>query len=152
MTKYSVAFSVAGVNAANGVLANLKATATDRLTVLEVGMFIETAPTTAPILALQRMAAVGTGAITTTPGALHDMADAASNGLLEIAWATTRPTLTANTIIRRGQLPVTVGGGFIWDFSSRPLIVPLNGGLCLIDINASGATLGQFGGYITWDE
>lgn len=152
MTRYSATFSVAGVNTANSVLANLKAAATDRLQLLEFGVFIETALTTAPVLALQRMNAVGTGAITNVAGVPHDPADAAAGGVVETAWATTRPSLTANTILRRLQLPVTAGGGLIWDFTNRPIIVPLSGGLCFIDINASGATLGQFGGYFVWDE
>lgn len=151
MARYSATFAVAGVNTANSVLANLKGGA-DRIALLEFGVFVETAPATAPILALQRMNAVGTGAITNVAGVAHDGADSPALAAVETAWATTRPTLLANTILRRLQIPVTVGGGIIWGFQNAPIIVPVSGGLCFININASGATLGQFGGYFVWDE
>ncbi len=151
MTKYSATFSGAGVNAANSVIANLKAGA-DRISVLEFGVIVEVAPSTAPILALQRMNAVGTGTITNVAGVAHDANDSAALGVLETAWTTTRPSLLANTIFKRLQVPVTIGSGIVWGFWNSQVLLGVNGGLCFININASGATLGQFGGYFVWDE
>jgi hypothetical protein len=150
--KYASTFSVAGVNSANNVLAQLKAAATDLLQVLEIGMFIEAVQTNAAILALQRMNAVGTGAITSTAGVPQDSRDPAATAVLETAWATTKPTLLSNTLLRRFQCANTIASGIIWDFTNRPLIVPVSGGLDLIQVNASGATLGTIGGWVVWDE
>jgi hypothetical protein len=152
VARVSAAFSLAGVNTASTVLANLKAAASDLVELLEVGFFIEVAPTTAPIPSLQRMNAAGTGAITSTAGVIHDPNQGAATAVLETAWATTKPTLVANSILRRLQLPLAVGNGVIWDFTNRPIRLPVSAGLCLVNIAASGATLGQFGGWFTWDE
>lgn len=151
MALYSAGFSVSGVNTANTVLANIKA-GTDRLRVREFGVFISVAPTTAPDLVLVRMNAVGTGAITTTANGAHDSSDAAAGGTLETAWATTRPTVTGASY-RRALLPLTVGAGVIWTFAiDTAIVVPAAGGLCLQNINASGATTGTLNGYVSWDE
>jgi hypothetical protein len=152
VARVSAGFSLAGVNTASTVLANLKAAASDMLTLVEVGFFIEVAPSTAPIPSLQRMNAVGTGGITSTAGVIHDPNQGAATGVLETAWVTTKPTLVANSILRRLQLAATVGNGLIWDFTNRPIIIPPGTGLCLVNIAASGAVLGQFGGWLTWDE
>jgi hypothetical protein len=150
MAQYSAGFSVAGVNTANTVLANLKSPSTNRLRVLEVGVFLSVAPTTAPDLVLARMNAVGTGTITATANGAHDSAEPNSAGSLETAWATTRPTFLT-TYLRRSGLPLTVGAGIIWTFA-QPLLIPISAGLCLANILASGATLGNFTGYFNWDE
>ena len=151
MAIYQAAYSIAGVNAVNQVLFNLKTVASDRAWIREVGMFIEVAPTTAPQFALMRMSAVGTGAITTATAGLSDPADGAAATLLETAWATTRPTVTGGAF-RRTLVPLAVGNGVIWDFTNRPLIVPVSTGLCGVVLNASGATVGTLGGYVVWEE
>jgi hypothetical protein len=152
MALYSAGFSVAGVNTANTVLANLKAAASDRLRLIEVGVFIAVAPTTAPDLVLVRMSAVGTGAITTATSVLHDTGEGAVTGTLETAWATTRPTVTGGHA-RRALLPLTIGAGVIWSFGpGLELVVNVSAGLCLQNINASGATLGTLNGYFMWNE
>jgi hypothetical protein len=48
MALVSAEFSLAGVNTANTSLFNLKATSTVPIRVLEVGIFVAVAPTTAP--------------------------------------------------------------------------------------------------------
>ncbi len=151
MAIYQAVFSIAGVNAVDQVVFNLKTVATDRAWVREVGMFIEVAPTTAPQFALKRMNAVGTGAITTATAGLSDPADGAASALLETAWATLRPTVTGGAF-RRTLVPLAVGNGVIWDFTNRPLIVPVSSGLCGVVLNASGATVGTLGGYVVWEE
>lgn len=151
MAIYQAAFSIAGVNAVDAVLANLKAAASDRAFLREVGVFVEVAPTSAPAFGLKRMNAVGTGAITVATAASSDPAEGVSPTGLETAWATARPTVTGGSF-RRTFVPLAIGNGVIWDFTNRPLIVPLSGGLCVVNLNASGATLGQFGGYVVWED
>lgn len=151
MALYSATFSIAGVNTANQVLANLKTTASDRAIIREVGVFIEVAPSNAPQYGLMRMNAVGTGAITTATVGTHDPADGANSVVLETAWATTRPTVTGGSF-RRAMVPLAIGNGAVFDFTNRGLIVPVSSGLCVVIANASGATVGTHGGYITWEE
>lgn len=151
MALYHATFSIAGVNSANAVFFNLKTTTSDRAWVREIGMFIEVASTNAPQYGIMRMNAVGTGAITTATAALSDPADGANSVVLETAWATTRPTVTGGAF-RRTMVPNTIGNGVVWDFTNRPLIVPVSAGLCGVMINASGATTGTHGGYVVWEE
>lgn len=151
MALYHATFSIAGVNTANQVLFNLKTTTTDRATVREIGIFIEAAPTNAPQYGLQRMNAVGTGAITTATVGLTDPADGANSVVLETAWATNRPTVTGGAF-RRAMVPSAVGNGVVWDFTNRGILVPVSAGLCGVIINASGTTVGTHGGYVVWEE
>lgn len=150
MAIYRAGFSVAGVNTANTVLANLKTAAGERARLREVGVSIATAPITAPDLALARMNAAGTGTITSTANAAADFSDSAANAVLETAWATTRPS-AVTTYFARMVFPLTVGAGMIWSFPD-PIIVPVSAGLVLVNIAASGTTVGQFTGYFVWDE
>lgn len=151
MAVYQSIFSIIGVNSANQVLANLKTAASDRAIIREVGVFIEVAPTNAPQYGLQRMSVAGTGAITVATPLLSDPADGAAATGLETAWATTRPTVVGG-VGRRTMVPLAVGNGVIWDFTNRGLIVPVSTGLCIIIANASGATVGQHGGHVVWEE
>ena len=151
MAIYQTQFSIAGVNAVDGVLFNLKTAAGDRAIIREIGIFIETASTNAPQYGLKRMLAVGTGAITLGTNALSDPNDAASTVGLETAWATTRPTVTGGAF-RRTMVPNTIGNGVVWDFTSRPLVVNVSSGLCGVMLNAAGATLGVHGGYVVWED
>lgn len=151
MAIYQAVFTIAGVNAADGVLFNLKTAASDRAWLREVGFFIETASTSAPQYGLKRMNAVGTGAITVATAGLSDPADGVASAGLETAWATTRPTVTGGAF-RRAMVANTIGNGVIFDFTNRPLIVPVSSGLCGVMLNASGATLGVHGGYVVWEE
>lgn len=151
MALYHATFSIAGVNSANAVLFNLKTTTTDRAFLREVGFFIEVASTNAPQYGLMRMSAVGTGAITTATVGLSDPADGANSVVLETAWATTRPTVTGGAF-RRAMVANTIGNGVIFDFTNRPITVPVSAGLCGVMINASGATTGTHGGYVVWEE
>lgn len=151
MAIYQAQFTIAGVNAADGVLFNLKTTSTDRAWLREVGFFIETASTSAPQYGLKRMNAVGTGAITTATAAASDAADGTNSAVLETAWATTRPTVTGGSF-RRAMVANTIGNGVIFDFTARPIIIPVSAGLCGVMLNAAGATLGVHGGYVVWEE
>lgn len=151
MALYSATWSIAGVNATNQVLFNLLAAASDRAFVREVGMFLEVLPTNAPQYALMRMNADGTGGTTNATAAKHDTGDGAASALLGTAWVTLRPTVTGGAF-RRTSVPLALGNGVIFDFTTRPIIVPASAGLCGVILNASGATVGTHGGYVTWEE
>lgn len=151
MGRYRSEFSIAGVNAADAVLANLKTAASDRAFIRRFFVGIEAASTGIPIFGAKRMNAVGTGAITVATPMLNDPADGAASVGLETAWATLRPTVTGGSALR-GSVPLAVGNGFLFDFSDAPLVVPMSSGLCIVNRNASGATLGTFGGWLEWDE
>lgn len=151
MALYSATFSIAGVNSTDQVLFNLKTTTTDRAFIREVGIFIEVAPSNAPQYSLKRMNADGTGGTTNATALLHDTSDGAASALLGTAWVTLRPTVTGGAG-RRTMVPLAVGNGVIFDFTSRPIVVPVSAGLCGVILNASGATVGTHGGYVTWEE
>jgi len=151
MARYSGQFSIAGVNAADAVLANIKTASTDRAFLRQLFVAIEVAPTAAPAFGLKRMNAVGTGTITLASLFSHDAADGTAATGLETAWATTRPTVTGGSP-RRGFVPLAVGNGFLFDFRDAPLVIPVSAGLCVVNLIASGATVGTFGGYAEWDE
>lgn len=152
MALYQATFSIAGVNAVDGVLFNLKAAASERATLREVGFFIQVASTNAPQYGLKRMNAVGTGAITNATALLCDAADGAAATNLETAWATTRPTVTGGAG-RLAAVANTIGNGVIFDFwGPKGIVIPVSGGLCGVMLNASGATLGTHSGYVVWEE
>lgn len=152
MAIYQATFSAAGVNAVDAVLANLKTAASDRAILREVGVFIETASTNAPQYGIKRMNAVGTGAITVATPMLSDAGDGTAATGLETAWATTRPTVITAAGGRKAAVANTIGNGVIFDFTNRGVLVPVSSGLCIVMLNASGATVGQHGGYVVWEE
>jgi hypothetical protein len=151
MARYGGEFSVAGVNSTDGVLFNLKAGTTVPLLIEQIFFGIEVAPTNAPIFGLKKMNAVGTGTITTATLFALDGLGGTSAASLETAWATTRPTVTGGSPVR-GATPLALGNGFLFDFTNRPLIVPINTALCGVMRNASGATTGTIGGYVIWQD
>src|SRR3954464_11398119 len=107
MALYGCDFSIPGVNTAGSVLLNLKATASMPLTVIQLNIFYSVLSSTAYDIGLVRMNAVGTGAITSTVGASY-MSGATGTGVLETAWATTRPSSTGKQFVR-GVIPLTLG-------------------------------------------
>lgn len=150
MARYSIAVNRAGVNTANTVLAELRAAATARAIVKEIGLTIQTAPTTAPRFVLARPSNVPAGGTNNVP-IPEDAADGAALTSFILTGQTTVPTFaTAGPWMRTIGLPVTVGGGFLW--ADMNLVVPLSGSLLLANLNASGATLGAFDMYWVWDE
>jgi len=150
MARYAAEIAgVAGVNSADQVIANLKASATVPLLIEQIFLGVETAPTNAPIYGAKKMNAVGTGTITTVTPTSMDGLGGTSIATIETGWATTRPTVTGNSLFR-GMLPLAIGNGFLFDFTGRELIVPINTALCLLVRNASGATVGAHGGYVIW--
>lgn len=148
---YRAQWGIAGVNTADGVLFNLKASAGVRPRIKQVYFGIQAAPTNQPRFGFKRMNAVGTGAITTATAFQHDAAEGAPTATVETAWATTRPTVTGG-YAGDAILPTAIGNGWLFDFLGREIVVPLSGGLCGLMVNAAGATVGTIGGWIEWEE
>ena len=141
---YSVGLTKAGVNAANTVMWQLKSTATDRGHIRELSISVSTAPTTAPCFVIARSTATGT-ATTTQLVQPVDTGDPAGTILLESAWSAAPTFNTAGPFQKILALPVTAGSGVIWTWNyGECLVLPVSAGLCIANLNASGATLGLF--------
>lgn len=151
--RYHAGFSRAGINTANSPVVNLNQTGTtSRLYVVEIGVGIAVAPTTAPSFYVSRATARGTQTATLA-GQPSDPNATASQGTLDTTWSV-NPTFSTSNFIRMGGLATTAGGFLVWTFYDEPLIVSATSGLgiTLANANASGATTGTFTGYIAWDE
>lgn len=155
MPRYTASLTRAGSNTAGPQLYfQLRSNGTRLLRVVEVGLSISVAPTTAPLLQLARaVSSLGTASTSaTTVSHLSD--DAAGTGILESAWSGA-PTITT-TYMRNLGLPATAGGSFVWSFPvDAPLIIGTTAtahALQITNANASGTTTGTFGCYVTWDE
>jgi len=152
MERYGASNSKAGVNAANTPMWQLRGGTTKRLRLLEIGLGVKTAPTTAPAFQLVRSTAIGTNS-GTGAGQAYDSAGApAAVGTLDNAWSV-NPTLAANAF-RETTMTTTAGGQTFWTFYDDPLWIPASAtvGLVIVNTVATGATLGTFVAYCVWDE
>jgi hypothetical protein len=152
MSRYQASSSKAGVNTAGTIMWQLRPTsAAQRMKVLEIGIGVAVAPTTAPSFQLARSSAVGTST-TTAAGQPYDQADTAAIGTLDSAWSV-NPT-SAGVTLRQSGLAVTAGGQLFWGFYDVPLVMfaDITDGLLIINANASGATLGTMTCYMVWQE
>ena len=153
MARYSASASRSGINTANSAYFQLRPTSTaERLYVVEIGVNIAVAPTTAPSLFIARSTAVGTSTATLA-GLPHEPGEVAAVGTFDSTWSAA-PTFSTTDKLRQGGLAVTAGGMLIWTFYDAPIIVPANTsqGLVIANANASGSTTGTFTAYISWDE
>jgi hypothetical protein len=149
MPIYHAAFTgKAGTNTANTPLANL-ASLSRKLRVREVGIFIQVAPTTAPILCLQRATTRGTQTTALAP-LVKDSTDSAATASLDVAWSSNPAFTNTNPFLRAIALPVTAGNGMVWDLEELEIVTP--GGLILFNNVASGATVGSYCGYFEYEE
>lgn len=152
MSRYMASNSRSGVNTAGTIMWQLRpTTAAQRLKVLEIGIGIASAPTTAPSFQLARSTVVGTSS-TTAAGQPYDPADAAAIGTLDSAWSV-NPT-SSGVVLRQSGLAVTAGGQLFWTFYDSPLVMAADttDGLIVINANASGATVGTMTCYMVWQE
>lgn len=133
--------------AANAAYADVRAGASRRVNVLEVGVFNTAA--TASSIGLVRPAGLGTASTTQAPQASNP-ADPASGVLVGTAW-TTAPTLATTPVyLRRAQLPAAVGAGFVWPFAPGELWVASASSLLLWNFaTVAGAALDV---YLTVEE
>jgi hypothetical protein len=155
VSRYGGAVSHAGINTADSVYAQVRATTTNaRLYVVKAWIAISVAPTTAPLFYLTRGATAGTTPTITLLGQGYDPADGAANGQVEGATWATPPTKTAANKLDGGALAATAGGLWLWTFYDRPLVVDrvTTTPLCICNANASGASTGTFVSGFAWDE
>lgn len=151
MPAYSVGLTKAGVNTANTVMWQVRSNARV-CRILEVAISIGTAPTTAPLYVLARSTATGTVS-TSVAGQAHLTNDVAAVTLLESAWSVAPSFNTAGPFHRALGLPVTAGSGWVWTWPvDKPLILLANTGLCIANLNATGATLGLFATHVMFEE
>lgn len=151
MARYSVGVNRAGVNTANTVLAELRASSSARVRLLEVGVSIAVAPTTAPRFVLARPTNSPAGGTNNVPVG-DDAGDGASLSTFYLTGQSTVPTFaTSGPWVRVLGLPVTLGASLLWTFPEG-LWLALSGSILLANLNASGATLGSSDIYFAWDE
>lgn len=143
----------AGVNTANTVYFQLKNSTTQRLYIVEFGISIAVAPTTAPQFALTRSTATGTSS-TTIVGTASDPADTAASATLDSAWSSAPTFTTAGPHLWSAATPTTAGSAWAWvaPTDRARIVVPVSGGVCLANLVASGGTTGNFNFYIAWEE
>jgi hypothetical protein len=149
MARYSVTNNKAGVNTANTTMWSLRAASGQRVWLYELGVFVEAAPTAAPVIRLNRQTANGTITTSITPQA-EDSGNAAAVTLLDSVWSVA-PTL-AGTDLRRVPLPNAVGAGVVFTWYDSPLVIPVSGGLAIVNAIAAGATLGSLTTYAYFGE
>lgn len=149
MSRFDVTHTKAGVNTANTIMWQLRCVSTQRLWLYELGLSVATAPTTGPNFRLNRPTATGTSSATVVPqGEDPDVVAAVS--LLDTAWSG-NPTL-AGTDLRNYAVPNTIGSGIVWTWYDQPFVIPKSGGLCIVNGNATGATLGTLTIYAVLSE
>lgn len=132
MAIYSISQRTSGVTI-NTPAWEIRAAATDRPRIMEIGVFLAAA--TASTWGLGRPAAIG--ATPTTPVTIigEDNGDPAGTVTCALAWGTP-PTVPAG-FFRRYSVPATIGSGVIWTFP-RGLYLPPSGSLVLWNITATG--------------
>jgi hypothetical protein len=140
VARYSVTHNKAGINTVNSAMWQIRATATQRIFLYELAIFIEAAPAAAPVIRLNRPTAVGTSTATVAPQP-EDPGTPAAATLLDTTWSAA-PTLAAIDM-RRVPLPNSVGAGIVWTWYDTPLVIPVSGGLAIVNAIAAGATLGS---------
>lgn len=151
--RYSAACSRVGINTANSSMFQIRNTGTaGRLYIVEIGIGVAIAPTTAPNFYISRSSAVGTST-TTLAGQPNDPGETAAAGTFDCTWSSA-PTFSTSLFQRMGGLGTTAGGMLIWTFYDAPLVVPASTsqGICISNANASGSTTGTFFAYASWDE
>ena len=120
------------LSSAAAPIVEIRTTATDRVKILEIGIFLVSA--TAAIFGIGRPAAIGTTITTSITMLAEDSGDPVGTGTLATAW-TTRPTVPAN-FFRRVALPATIGAGVILTFP-KGLIVAISNSVVIWNITTA---------------
>lgn len=144
MARYHVAFTTPAA-AAGAAFADLRSGASDRVRVLEVGLFHTAATASTP--SLERSTTLGTASTTVQPQP-GEPGDAPCNAVVGTAWSVA-PASTA-VPLRRVSLPANIGAGIIWTFGFGDLVIPV--GASLVLMNRAAGAAGVCAGYITFDE
>lgn len=149
MSRHSVTHLKAGVNSPNTIMWQLRATSTQRIWLYELALSVSTAPTTGPRWRLNRATATGTSTGTVVPQP-EDPGVPAPASLLDITWSA-NPTL-GSVDLRQYATPNAIGSGIVWTWYDQPLVIPVSGGLCVVNGNATGTTLGNLVIYAVFGE
>lgn len=150
MARYSLGFQKATLTAA-GPIADIAASSTDRLRLLELGVFVSVASGTSPVLTmgLFRSTALGTRTTPTTVLA-EDNADAAGTATVATAFsvAPTNATSPLRRFVVNG-----VGQGVVWTWPQNGLMVANSLSLVLQAITVAGTSPSfTLDGYFVIDE
>jgi hypothetical protein len=153
--RYQAALSRGGINTAGPQLYwQLRTNGSNRIKIIEIGISISVAPSTAPTFQISRATTSLGTASTTLAGQPLDPAEVAATGILESGWSSA-PSINT-TYHRIFGFPLTAGNGFIWTWPvDEPLVIGSNAAahaLQITNANASGATTGTFVAYVVWDE
>ena len=105
---------------------------------------------TGPAWRLNRGTALGTSSATVTPQLESLPTASAAVARLDTAWSA-NPTL-AGTDLRVYGTPNSIGSGIVWTWYDQPLSLLVSTGICIVNANAAGATLGSFDIYVVFDE
>lgn len=153
MTRYSVSHTKAGVNTADTVMWMLRPGSNDDLFIYEIGLSIQVVPTAGPMWRIAKATGLGTTPVQATPQ-LEDAGATTANGRLDISWASspTVGTQASFTDLRRYTPTNAIGNGIVWTWYDKPLYIAAGTGLCIVNGNAAGATLGSFHVYARVDE
>jgi hypothetical protein len=142
MKLYSVGNSKSGVNTANTVMWLLKTGANKTCYLRTLGIYIASAPTTAPLFAIASPTALGTST-TTTAGQANRLGDSAAVTTLDSAWSSAPTFNTSGPFLYLFGLATTAGNGIIYTFNpSEELEIPVSSGLVIANTLAAGATVG----------
>lgn len=119
------------VSSSGAAVAEIRAAASNRVRLFEVGVSIQAA--TASLYGLGRPASAGTAssAVAVLPDDTNDTGTA--QGAVTWSSGPTAPT----QFMRRGGLPASIGAGLVWTFP-RGIIIPASGSIVLWNI-AAGA-------------
>ncbi len=129
MALYAIAQLTTGTAAASAAI-ELRASASDRLEVREIGLTLNAA--TATTLGLGRPGAIGVTPTSPLTLVAQDTAASAATAQTALAWGT-GPTIPG-TFLRRAAFPATIGAGIIWSFGPGELVIPASGSLIVWNI------------------
>jgi hypothetical protein len=149
MARYSVTHTKAGVNTANTIMWQLRSVSPDRVELIELAISVKVAPTTGPSWRLNRGTAIGTSSATVTPQP-EDPDTRAADARLDTTWSA-NPTL-GGVDLREYATPNAIGSGIVWTWYDKPLRINIATGICIVNGNATGATLGTLAIYAVFDE
>jgi hypothetical protein len=146
MAKYQVSVTTPAA-AASAAFATIRAGASSRVRLLELGVFTNAATATSVALTRATNTFVPTTSIIGQP---YDTGDPTSIANVDTAWSTA-PTVTIANSLRRIALPATIGAGVIWTFDPMFAVGPAGvGGLVLWNFGSgAGSALNV---YAVWEE
>lgn len=134
MARYALALAPTAVGAGLAAF-DIATAATDRVSVLEIGVFVQTA--VALDVSIARTTAVGTRTTPTTMAA--EGPDPAGTASMATAWSVA-PTISA-TDLRRAMLPGNIGAGIIWTWAPGQFYIPVSSSIVVVNRGALGPAL-----------